>query len=330
MEHYSKKARRYNEDLNLSTNEDVEFLKNNKYTTVLENKFTHQVSGNNVEHFFKNSTSQKVFEYHKDPSKVTFQDLSRDSIKAGLQRLTTDMKKPGPLYVHGPDYAKKKMWMEFKMMNLEAKGFTLSGYKPTQQDLKELEQRKADYELQAQKWKAKKAVEEPKPVEPAIVAPAMPTPVQTAPEKPAEPAKQVEQELVGPASDDLIDDLMKEFEPITQDSSTHEHQEELIAAHVKNVESDFHIFIDEMINKHDNYKEIEILKYVQDILEQNGNVIADAVLYFDIAEKIDQLDDVEREICSAYVKRLIDDDGSGAPIDGELKQTTKRKFKLKM
>ncbi|MBW1245294.1 relaxase/mobilization nuclease domain-containing protein [Pseudomonas tolaasii] len=330
MEHYSKKARRYNEELNLSTNEDVEFLKKNKYKTVLEKKFTHQESGNNVEHFFKNSTSQKAFEYHKDPSKVTFQDLSRDSIKAGLQRLTTDMKKPGPLYVHGPDYAKKKMWMEFKIMNLEDKGFTLSGYKPTQQDLNELEQRKADYELQAQKWKAKKAVEEPKPVETVIVPPVIPVPVQNEPEQLVEPTKQVEQEQVAPTNDDLIDDLMKEFEPITQDTSIHEHQEKLIAAHVKNVESDFHIFIDEMLNKHDNYKEIEILKHVRDILEQNGNVIADAVLYFDITEKIDQLDDDEREICSAYVQKLIDDDGSGAPIDGELKQANKRKFKFKM
>lgn len=213
MEHYSKKARRYNEELNLSTNEDVEFLKKNKYKTVLEKRFTHHESGSNVEHFFKNSTSQKAFEYHKDPSKVTFQDLSRDSIKAGLQRLTTDMKKPGPLYVTGPEYAKKKMWMEFKMMNLEGKGFTLSGYKPTQQDLKELEQRKADYELQAQKWKAKKAVEEPKSVEPAITPPVMPTPVQNTPEKTQEPTKQVEQEQVAPTNDDLIDDLMKEFEP---------------------------------------------------------------------------------------------------------------------
>lgn len=205
MEHYSKKARRYNEELNLSTKEDVEFLKKNKYKTVLEKKFTHQESGSNVEHFFKNSTSQKAFEYHKDPSKVTFQDLSRDSIKAGLQRLTTDMKKPGPLYVHGPDYAKKKMWMEFKMMNLEGKGFTLSGYKPTQQDLNELEQRKADYELQAQKWKAKKTVEEPKSVEPVIAPSVLPTPVQNAPEKPPQPT--------APTNDDLIDDLMKEFEP---------------------------------------------------------------------------------------------------------------------
>lgn len=207
MEHYSKKARRYNDELNLSTNEDVDFLKKNKYKTVLEKKFTHQESGYNVEYFFKNSTSQKAFEYHKDPSKVTFQDLSRDSIKAGLQRLTTDMKKPGPLYVSGPDYAKKKMWMEFKMMNLEAKGFTLSGYKPTQQDLKELEQRKADYELQAQKWKAKEAVEEPTSVEPVIVPPAMPTPVQNAPEKPAEATQQV-----AATNDDLIDELMREFE----------------------------------------------------------------------------------------------------------------------
>lgn len=332
MEHYSKKARRYNEELNLSTNEGVEFLKKNKFKTVLDKKFTHQEGGGNVEHFFKNSTSQKAFEYHKDPSKVTFQDLSRDSIKAGLQRLTTDMKKPGPLYVDGPDYAKKKMWMEFKMMNLEAKGFTLSGYEPTQQDLKELEQRKADYELQAQKWKAKKAVEEPKPVEPVIVPPVMPTPAQTTPEKPAEPTKQVEQEKVTPTNEGLIDDLHDMFGPAIAIpvALTPENQEELIAAHVKSVETDFHMFIDEMRNKHDSYKEIEILKCVLDALEENGNVIADAALYFDITEKIDQLDSDEREICSAYVQRLIDDDGSGAPIDGELKQTTKRKFKLKM
>ena len=332
MEHYSKKVRRYNEELNLSTNEDVEFLKKNKFKTVLDKKFTHQEGRYNVEHFFKNSTSQKAFEYHKDPSKVTFQDLSRDSIKAGLQRLTTGMKKPGPLYVNGPDYAKKKMWMEFKMMNLEAKGFTLSGYEPTQQDLKELEQRKADYQLQAQKWKAKKAIEEPKPVEPVIVPPVMPTPAQTTPEKPAEPTKQIEQEKVTPANEGLIDDLHDMFGPAIAIpvGQAPEHQEELIAAHVKDVETDFHIFIDEMRNKHDSYKEIEILKYVRGALEENGNVIADAALYFDITEKIDQLNNDEREICSAYVQKLIDDDGSGAPIDGELKQTTKRKFKLKM
>lgn len=160
----------------------------------------------------------------------------------------------------------------------------------------------------------------------------MPTPAQNAPEKPAEPTKQIEQEKVTSANEGLIDDLHDMFGPAIAIpvAQTPEHQEELIAAHVKNVETDFHIFIDEMRNKHDSYKEIEILKYVRDALEESGNVIADAALYFDIAEKIDQLDDDERDICSAYVQKLIDDDGSGAPIDGELKQTTKRKFKLKM
>ncbi|EPB9380983.1 relaxase/mobilization nuclease domain-containing protein [Pseudomonas aeruginosa] len=405
MEHYSKKARRYNVELNLSTNEDVEFLKKNKYKTVLEKKFTHQESGSNVEHFFKNSTSQKAFEYHKDPSKVTFQDLSRDSIKAGLQRLTTDMKKPGPLYVHGPDYAKKKMWMEFKMMNLEDKGFTLSGYKPTQQDLKELEQRKADYELQAQKWKAKKVVEEPKSVEPVIAPPVMPTPAQTAPETLEEPIKQVEQER---NFDSLFDELEHEFSDktspvdsfkdilsnVTTDmlcvthgsitcrtcfgsnmenapafkqhefininveiaaayadagrvlkeefnqllsdrvdelQSTPEHQEQVEAAYIANIETDFHEFIGSLIDKHTSYDKIEILKHVHNVLEDNDEIVADATLYYDIIEKVDQLDKREREICSAYVQKLIDDD-SGAPIDGELKNTdvkSKRRTKYK-
>ena len=404
MEHYSKKSRRYNDELNLSTNEDVEFLKKNKYKTVLENKFTYQESGNNVEHFFKSSTSQKAFEYHKDPSKVTFQDLSRDSIKAGLQRLTTDMRKPGPLYVSGPDYAKKKMWMEFKMMNLEAKGFTLSGYKPTQQDLKELEQRKVDYELQAQKWQAKEAVEEPKPVEPVIAPPVMPMPVQNTPEKLQEPIKQVEQES---NFDSLFDELEDEFSDKTspadsfkeilskvttgmlcithgsitcricfgsnmenartseQDEfaninieiatayanagrawkeefnhllsdrvdelqSTPEHQEKVEAAHIADVETDFHNFIESLIDKHTDYKRIEILRHAQDVLEDNENIIPDAALYDDITEKVNQLDNHEREICSAYVQKLIDDDGSGAPIDGELKNAdvkSKRKIR---
>lgn len=187
MEHYSKKARRYNSELKLITNEDIEFLKKNKFKTVLDKKFTHQKIGDNTEHFFKNTTNQKAFEYHKDPSQVTFQDLSRDSIKAGLQRLTTDMKRPSTLYVSGPDYAKKKMWMEFKMMGLEDKGFTLSGYKPTQNDLKELEQRKADYKLQAPKWKLQKAAGEPNFVDTDIASPVDAMPAKNAPKPLAEP-----------------------------------------------------------------------------------------------------------------------------------------------
>jgi len=179
LEHYSGKPRRYNQELLLETNEPIDYLNKKKYSTVLDKKFTHQDIAKDVEHYFKNSTSKKAFEYHKAPSKVKFQDLSRDSIKAGLQRLTTDMKKPGPLSVNGPDYARKKMWMEFQMMNLEVKGFTLSGYKPTQQDLKELEQRKLDYELQVKKWKVRETIKESALPQAIVDSPIIPAAVKT-------------------------------------------------------------------------------------------------------------------------------------------------------
>ena len=102
-------------------------------------------------------------------------------------------------------------------MGLEAKGFKLEGYKPTPADLDELKKiqeqyasmnKKADPKPQPAPEAPTVAVEAPKPVEPV-----MPIPLQKAPEKPPEPTKQVEQEQVAPTNDDLIDDLMKEFEP---------------------------------------------------------------------------------------------------------------------
>lgn len=110
--------------------------------------------------------------------------------------------------------------------------------------------------------------------------------------------------------------------------STQEYQDKVTAAQVADVETDFRAFIDELVDKHDSYREIEILKNIRNVLD--GTLVYDAALYLDIAEKVNQLDESEREICSAYVQKLIDDDGSGTPIDGELKRTNKRKFKLKM
>ena len=54
------------------------------------------------------------------------------------------------------------------------------------------------------------AVEPPKPPKP--VEPVIAPPVQTTPAKPVEPTKQVEQEQVAATNDDLIDELMSEFE----------------------------------------------------------------------------------------------------------------------
>ncbi|MFI8578807.1 relaxase/mobilization nuclease domain-containing protein [Ectopseudomonas khazarica] len=151
LEYYSKKPKENHIAL-IKTNEETYFMKG-KYKKTLHKDFTQQNKNNSVEYYYKNSTNKKAFEYHKDPSKVQFNDLSSKSIKAGLQRLTADMKKPGPLTCSGPDWAKKKMWMEFHMMNLEAKGFTLSGYKPTPADTKELEIRKAEYAEKLKEWK---------------------------------------------------------------------------------------------------------------------------------------------------------------------------------
>ena len=325
------------EDCSIASNEAApDYMKKIKPNSVLATKFKFIQHSDKVEYFYNSASSKKSFEYYKDPSKVSFHDLSRQSAKAGIQRLVADAKPPQSFTVNGPDFFKKNIWLEFQLMGLEAKGFKLEGYKPTPADLEELKKIQEQYASMSKKPEPKPqpapeaptvAVEPPKPVEPAIAPP-----VQKAPEKPPEPTKQVEQEKFTPNNEGLIDDLHDMFGPAIAIpvALTPEHQEDLIAAHVKSVETDFHMFIDEMRNKHDSYKEIEILKCVLDALEENGNVIADAALYFDITEKIDQLDNDEREICSAYVQKLIDDDGSGAPIDGELKHTTKRKFKLKM
>lgn len=165
MNHYETKERRYKHTLILGTETKTDFLKKSKFETVLSKKFTSHNSSDSVEYFYKNSDNRKAFEYYKDPSKVSFKDLSRDSIKAGLQRLTSDMAAPGPLIITGPDYAKKKLWMEFQMMNLSDKGFTVSGYQPTASDQEELKLRRIEYEKAAEKWKRSKppseAIKEP-------------------------------------------------------------------------------------------------------------------------------------------------------------------------
>lgn len=74
-----------------------------------------------------------AFEYDKSAGKVSFQSSNRMAIKAGLQRLTDDMK-PGPIYITGTDAFKKNAWLEFQMMNLDQKGFSISGYRPSAAD----------------------------------------------------------------------------------------------------------------------------------------------------------------------------------------------------
>lgn len=193
LEHYKNKEKPKEAEAFIATARKVDFLTKSKYQTTLVKHFSPILGDDKVEYFYKKSSNTKAFDYYKDPSKVSFNDLSNQSIRAGLQRLTQDIKEPGALHCSGPEHAKKRMWLEFKMMNLEAKGFTLSGYEPSPADLKELEQRKADYAAIDKKWKkspeAPEAPIQPVPVIPEPTPPEEPETPQNVPQPQPEPPK---------------------------------------------------------------------------------------------------------------------------------------------
>lgn len=201
------------EDCSIASNEiEPDYMKKIKPNSVLATKFKFIQHSDKVEYFYNSASSKKSFEYYKDPSKVLFNDTSRQSAKAGIQRLVADAKPPQSFTVNGPDYFKKNVWLEFQLMGLEAKGFKLEGYKPAPADLEELKKIQEQYASMNKKPDPKPeaptvAVEPPKPV-----GPVMPTPVENAPEKATEPTSQVDQHKVAATNDDLIDELMREFE----------------------------------------------------------------------------------------------------------------------
>lgn len=205
------------EDCSIASSEsEPDYMKKIKPNSVLATKFKFIQYDEKVEYFYNSASSKKSFEYYKDPSKVSFHDLSRQSAKAGIQRLVADATPPQSFTVNGPDFFKKNVWLEFQLMGLEAKGFKLEGYKPTPADLEELKKIQEHYASMNKRPETK-----PQPAaEPPTVAveahkPVEPTPVQKAPEKPPEPTKQVDQHKAASTNDDLIDDLMKEFKPAT-------------------------------------------------------------------------------------------------------------------
>ncbi|HCF1796921.1 relaxase/mobilization nuclease domain-containing protein [Pseudomonas aeruginosa] len=189
LEHYRKKEKE-EVDAHISTNAKVDYLTKNKHQTTLAKHFSPVFEDDKVEYYYKKSSNKKAFDYYKEPSKVSFNDLSSKTLRAGLQRLTQDMPKPGPLYCSGSDNARKRIWLEFKMMDLEAQGFTMNGYKPTADDLKELEKRKADFAEQQKEWKkAPEAPIQPVAVIPEPNPPEEPEPPQNVPQPQPEPPK---------------------------------------------------------------------------------------------------------------------------------------------
>ena len=90
--------------------------------------------------FFKNS-NKKAFEYSNGCA--TFKTSNPMVIKAGLQKLTENGK-PQTLHLNGNDDFKRNAWLEFHMMQLDQKGYSLKGFTPTADDKAELEKLKLE------------------------------------------------------------------------------------------------------------------------------------------------------------------------------------------
>ncbi|WP_058961149.1 relaxase/mobilization nuclease domain-containing protein [Pseudomonas syringae] len=114
-------------------------MKKRKSNRVLDTRFD---TDNDREFFFKDS-NKKAFEYDAKRGRVDFNNNSPMAIKAGLQKLTENVK-PQKLEANGPEYAKREIWLQFHMMNLDKKGYTLEGYSPTLSDKSKLEKMKLE------------------------------------------------------------------------------------------------------------------------------------------------------------------------------------------
>lgn len=108
-----------------------------KSNRVLDTRFD---SPDGHDFYFKNS-NKKAFEYSH--GRVAFNSTSPMAIKAGLQKLTENGK-PQELQVNGPEFARRAIWLQFHMMNLDQKGYSLAGFTPSATDKKELEKMKLE------------------------------------------------------------------------------------------------------------------------------------------------------------------------------------------
>lgn len=110
--------------------------KKKKSNRVLDTRFD---SHDGHDFFFKD-TNKKAFEYDAMRGRVDFNNNSPTAVKAGLQKLTENVKKPTSFKLGGSDYAKREIWLQFHLMGLDKKGHTLTGYSPTLADKAKLEQ----------------------------------------------------------------------------------------------------------------------------------------------------------------------------------------------
>lgn len=93
-------------------------------------------------HSYRFKDSKRIaFSYSNGTAR--FNSISPMVIKAGLQKLT-ESGKTDTLHIKGDDAFKRVVWLQFHMMNLDKKGYSLKGYEPTQLDKAQLEKMKLE------------------------------------------------------------------------------------------------------------------------------------------------------------------------------------------
>lgn len=93
--------------------------------------------------FFYKGTNKKAFEYDPVAGRADFNTNSPMTIKAGLQKLT-ESGNPQTLHLSGTDDFKRAAWLQFSMMGLDQKGYSLKGFEPTAVDKAQLEKMKLE------------------------------------------------------------------------------------------------------------------------------------------------------------------------------------------
>ena len=119
--------------------ERADYFKGIRMQKTLYKNYHHDEDGN----YYFNRNNMKAFEFDASSNTVTHRSATPSSVKAGLQKLTEDGK-PCSLYTQGGEKYKRETWLQFHLMKLDEKGYSLDGFKPSKQDLELLEQKLAD------------------------------------------------------------------------------------------------------------------------------------------------------------------------------------------
>ena len=92
--------------------------------------------------YYHNKDGEFAFEFDAASQTVSHKRSSPRTVRAGLQKLTEN--KIPNVYVTGGERYRRETWMQFHLMNLGDKGFTLHGFKPSKKDLEALETKRLE------------------------------------------------------------------------------------------------------------------------------------------------------------------------------------------